>query len=193
MAMPLYSRMRPKTSLFAQAGQLLGQCLHLVFQRPETLNQLRLPLARLGDHPALLTIGNELRPIQTQSLDVSSASWSQRTQGPVMLLDDVKRDVVVQRMKKSPGGVCGPVIALEFVARMAGIDPVLRRICAALGARLEMVERQFCPDIGFRHPAVSASEPKLAAQRIPLIRTHSTTRRLTNPGSLQAPRRPRPR
>jgi hypothetical protein len=158
-----------------QPDQLITQRLHLFLKSPESLEQACLSLLGFGDCATLAAIRYELRAVQMKALDVRGAPDCQRTQGPILVLYYVGRRIVVQRMKKTLRQVIGPEVALELVARMTGVNPILRFLGAASGARLEMVERQFGAHVLFGNSAVGAAKAKSLPQGLAIIGSHRAT------------------
>lgn len=105
-----------------------------------------------------MTQFDELRPVEVKTLNVEPAAQREPDQPAVRRLLDVCSEIVTLRVKKSQAirsiG-CRGIIALEAIARSAGVDEVLDVVRATCTLRVKVIDLQLAPHGRLGNAAVS--------------------------------------
>jgi hypothetical protein len=115
---------------------------------------------------------DKLRTIQVKPLDVKCSGLRQALADTVDVLDQMRDEVISERMQYSAGRVQFPVVALELVAGVARINPVTRLVRTTARLGLKVIDRQFRADIAFPDAAIPTAKAIKLAKRQSFVGSH---------------------
>jgi hypothetical protein len=157
---------------------LLSQCLHLCVQFLEAFDETVLGLAGGFETAPFTAVCHELAAIQVQRLDVKSSCLAESLQRAILLIDEMGRQIIPERVQDAVRRVGLPAAPLEFIAGMATVHPVFWLIQAALGTGLEVVNGEFRSYVMIADPAVTATGLKTLPKCFSLVLSHRLLTRL---------------